>query len=147
MDEKLPAVLSWLFTTPWWVPAVLATTLTAWLVWPARLPWPKSATGREPSPVEAKPLRAAPPSVRHMDGADYDIVGTDRPLRVRVNKTSDYTDVSVDLSFKNRSQHVLWLKGVGTHLSVDGKMPPKPGGSVSRPFRSGQVQVGNYIRV
>lgn len=36
MDESLPAVLGWLFTTPSWVPAILATALTAWLIWITR---------------------------------------------------------------------------------------------------------------
>jgi hypothetical protein len=35
--ERLPAILNWLFSTPWWVPAGLATTLTIFLIW---LSWP-----------------------------------------------------------------------------------------------------------
>lgn len=143
VHEKLPWLANWLLYTPWWVPAGLATILTAWIVWPARLSWAKSADSRAPSPVDAKRVQSAPvpPSVRHLDGADHDIVGADKPLRLRIKETSDYTDVSIDLVFKNRSQHTLWLRGIGSHLSIDGKMPPKSGGSVTRPFLSGQVQV------
>lgn len=36
MEEKLPALLGWLFATPWWVPATLATILTIWLILPSR---------------------------------------------------------------------------------------------------------------
>ncbi len=35
-DERLPALLNWLFQTPWWVPAILATVLTVWLMVPWR---------------------------------------------------------------------------------------------------------------
>lgn len=40
MSEKLPAWEAWLFSTPWWVPAILATVLTLWLMW---VSWPRSA--------------------------------------------------------------------------------------------------------
>ena len=33
MAEKLPAWAAWLFSTPWWVPAILAVALTAWMMW------------------------------------------------------------------------------------------------------------------
>lgn len=36
MVEKLPAGAAWLFSTPWWVPASLATLLTIWLMWVSR---------------------------------------------------------------------------------------------------------------
>lgn len=72
--------------------------------------------------------------VKHLDGADYDIVARDSPLRVSAIRTPDYTDVSVDLFYKNRSQHSLWMSVNGIHLSVDGKMPSRPDGSISLPF-------------
>lgn len=39
MTEKLPAWESWLFSTPWWVPALLATVITGWMMW---ISWPQS---------------------------------------------------------------------------------------------------------
>jgi hypothetical protein len=38
MDERLPQWAGWLFSTPWWVPALLATALTIWLMWAS---WPR----------------------------------------------------------------------------------------------------------
>jgi len=40
--ERLPAVLTWLYSTPWWVPGGLATALTVFLIW---LSWPRQTTG------------------------------------------------------------------------------------------------------
>jgi hypothetical protein len=37
--ERLPRGVEWLFTTPWYVPAGLATALTAFLMW---LAWPRA---------------------------------------------------------------------------------------------------------
>ena len=36
MTEKLPKWADWLFSTPWYVPALLATGLTIWLMWVSR---------------------------------------------------------------------------------------------------------------
>jgi hypothetical protein len=36
MDEKLPVAFQWLFSTPYWVPAVLALALTIWIMWPSK---------------------------------------------------------------------------------------------------------------
>lgn len=41
MDEKLPSALQWLFSTPGWVPGILAILLTGWLMW---VSWPKPNT-------------------------------------------------------------------------------------------------------
>src|SRR5947207_1636193 len=38
--ERLPAIVAWLLSTPWWVPAMLASILTVFLVW---LSWPRSS--------------------------------------------------------------------------------------------------------
>ena len=38
MSEKLPSWAAWLFSTPWWVPALLALTLTIWMIW---ISWPR----------------------------------------------------------------------------------------------------------
>jgi hypothetical protein len=64
--ERLPAFLQWLFSTPWWVPATLATALTVFLVY---LSWPRSAamptveslpgTPAGGSPVTAVPAESA----------------------------------------------------------------------------------------
>ena len=37
--ERLPKWAEWLFSTPWWVPTILATVLTCFLIW---LSWPRS---------------------------------------------------------------------------------------------------------
>src|SRR5437879_1682832 len=50
--ERLPAILGWLYSTPWWVPAGLATALTAFLIW---LAWPTPGAGL------ADPDKAMPP--------------------------------------------------------------------------------------
>lgn len=55
--ERLPAILVWLFSTPWWVPAGLATILTAFLIylaWPRQLPTPATA---QPSSTDQHALR------------------------------------------------------------------------------------------
>ena len=39
MIEKLPVWSAWLFSTPWWVPALLATILTLWMMW---VSWPRA---------------------------------------------------------------------------------------------------------
>lgn len=160
MTERLPAALDWLFSTPGWVPGILATVLTLWLMW---ISWPRqgsampSQDGSSPglqiaprsaplaSVADIKPDldRLKPVPVKHIDGADFDLVAPEAPLRIRAIKTSDYTDVTVDLLFKNRSQHSLWLKGAGVHLSIDGKLPAKSGGSVTRPFSSGKTEISN----
>lgn len=36
MTDKMPAWGSWLFSTPWWVPAILATAITVWVMWVSR---------------------------------------------------------------------------------------------------------------
>ena len=36
MADKLPVWAAWLFTTPWWVPGLLALALTAWMMWITR---------------------------------------------------------------------------------------------------------------
>lgn len=36
--DRLPIWANWLFSTPWWVPSILATALTAFLLW---LSWPR----------------------------------------------------------------------------------------------------------
>lgn len=71
MDERLPAWAAWLFSTPWWVPALLAAALTFWLMW---LSWPRqpkqddavtrhvfeaaSAPATDIEPTKADPLDA-----------------------------------------------------------------------------------------
>jgi hypothetical protein len=54
--DRLPKWAEWLFSTPWWVPASLATALTLFLIW---LSWPRTfgaasvvdKTGREAMPL------------------------------------------------------------------------------------------------
>jgi hypothetical protein len=41
--ERLPAISQWLFSTPWWVPAILASLLTGFLVW---LSWPATTPSK-----------------------------------------------------------------------------------------------------
>jgi hypothetical protein len=56
--DRLPAVLQWLFSTPWQVPAGLAAAITIFLVWAS---WPRS---NEPQVQAAKLVAAdagAPP--------------------------------------------------------------------------------------
>jgi hypothetical protein len=101
---------------------------------------PPSLGGNDPPRLVSRPP-LTPVPVEHLDGADYDLIAAEKPLRIRATKTSDYTDVAVDLRFKNRSQHSLWLGKNGVHLSIDGKMPPTPGGTISRPFASGRTEV------
>lgn len=158
MTERLPAALDWLFSTPGWVPGILATVLTLWLMW---ISWPRqgsampSQDGSSPglqiaprsaplaSVADIKPDldRLKPVPVKNIDGVDFDLVAPDTPLRIIAMKTSDYTDITVDLLYKNRSQRALWIKCAGVHLSVDGKLPEKPGGSVTRPFASGKTAI------
>jgi hypothetical protein len=50
--ERLPEILAWLFSTPWWVPSGLATILTGFLIW---LSWPmprvsRADPGQAPAP-------------------------------------------------------------------------------------------------
>ena len=45
MVEKLPIWAAWLFSTPWWVPAILATTITVWMMW---VSWPRNVLLAEP---------------------------------------------------------------------------------------------------
>ena len=75
--DRLPAILQWLFATPWPVPAALATVLTAFLIWlslprsnmaaetlpfplPAPEPAPDPAPDPAPEPVRAKVVATAP---------------------------------------------------------------------------------------
>jgi hypothetical protein len=56
MSEKLPAYAEWLFSTPSWVPALLAAILTASLIWTS---WPRddraaSDQGSLPGAFKAK---------------------------------------------------------------------------------------------
>src|SRR3954452_19639976 len=37
--QRLPQWAGWLFSTPWWVPAILASVLTCFLIW---LSWPRT---------------------------------------------------------------------------------------------------------
>lgn len=56
MNERLPAWAAWLFSTPWYVPAVLATALTAYLVWAS---WPRtSSLASAPTPSPITPIEA-----------------------------------------------------------------------------------------
>ncbi len=38
LDEKLPIIFNWLYSTPAWVPAILAATLTIFMIWAN---WPR----------------------------------------------------------------------------------------------------------
>lgn len=64
MDEKLPAILQWLFSTPGWVPALLATALTGWLMWVSRPLGNSSAQkqSQEPPPNIKQDLSKEPTS-------------------------------------------------------------------------------------
>lgn len=46
MYERLPRWADWLFSTPWWVPAILAFALTTFLIW---LSWPRHTLAMPPS--------------------------------------------------------------------------------------------------
>jgi hypothetical protein len=48
MAEKLPIWAAWLFATPWWVPAVLATALTLWMMWVSR---PRKSVAEFAAPI------------------------------------------------------------------------------------------------
>lgn len=50
--ERLPAWAGWLFSTPWWVPTLLATTLTAFLIW---LSWPRFGRAPTENSLDAPP--------------------------------------------------------------------------------------------
>lgn len=139
-------VLALLVNPPGWAILPLIIVGFALIRWDYRRSHVKNATSISAIPVGAyRPTAMSETSpyvpVRHLDGADHDLIALEKPIRIRATKTSDYTDVSVDLIYKNRSQHSLWLKAMGTHLSVDGKMPPKPGGSISIPFNSERTAV------
>jgi hypothetical protein len=54
---RLPAIVNWLFSTPWQVPAGLATILTIFLIW---LSWP---SGRALSPVGDPVSTSQPPNL------------------------------------------------------------------------------------
>ena len=57
MADKLPIWAAWLFSTPWWVPALLATLLTACMIW---VSWPRQYTAanaivpQQPDPNDYK---------------------------------------------------------------------------------------------
>ena len=57
MADKLPKWVAWLFSTPWWVPALLATLLTACMIW-VSLPRQRTATNaiapQQPDPNDYK---------------------------------------------------------------------------------------------
>ena len=67
--EKLPAVFRWLFSTPWWVPAILMTVATGWLIY---LNWPRRNAGHLPEPVSAsspsQSLATTSPAAPFADG-------------------------------------------------------------------------------
>lgn len=63
MSEKLPAALQWLFSTPWWVPGLLATILTGWLIWAS---WPRATSAQQPFDAEEMVLAN---SSQHSDDA------------------------------------------------------------------------------
>ncbi len=89
--ERLPAILNWLFSTPWWVPASLATILTAFLIW---LSWPSE---RMPSPIGARlpsgptPPIFVPPAVP-LSKPQTDPVGVEdsKSKRIFVDVTAQY---------------------------------------------------------
>lgn len=45
LAEKLPKLADWLFSTPWWVPSLLASALTVFVMW---LSWPTHAALAKP---------------------------------------------------------------------------------------------------
>jgi hypothetical protein len=74
--DRLPAILQWLFSTPWWVPALLATALTIFLIW---LAWPTQPPPQPIQPVPAKPQPDAaklgnpwPPVTRKLTAGEVD---------------------------------------------------------------------------
>ncbi len=58
MGEKLPAWSAWLFSTPWWVPALLALAMTCWMIW---LSWPRQFA-RELPEADTKTVKNQIPS-------------------------------------------------------------------------------------
>lgn len=88
MAEKLPLWAAWLFSTPWWVPAILATALTAWVMWvswprdrrevsPARISegqWSATAQAVNVAEVPASPPQIGEPEKRQWaKTSDYDL--------------------------------------------------------------------------
>jgi hypothetical protein len=66
VNEKLPAFAVWLFSTPSWVPALCALTLTGWLIWLGRdmAAGAKvhSRSSAEPGAPKNEQVRHAPPA-------------------------------------------------------------------------------------
>lgn len=50
---RLPDIVRWLYSTPWWVPAILAAILTAFLIW---LSWPRQVPA-QPSQMQGNVLK------------------------------------------------------------------------------------------
>lgn len=71
---RLPAIVQWLFSTPWWVPAAPASILTAFMIW---LAWPRSAHVTPKTDVDAVeadpngPYYTADPIGETLDKAAY----------------------------------------------------------------------------
>lgn len=123
MDERLPAVLQWLFSTPWWVPAALATLLTGWLIWAS---WPRrdeptisaaqeqAPAEHDESPTDANQEDKPNEYAGHPFKSDGLYVGT---MRVSLGML-DQRQVEISMTCFNGTGHAIIVRKVSGNIRV-----------------------------
>lgn len=106
MTEKLPAWAAWLFSTPWWVPAILATGLTVWLIW-----WVSRPAAASTSQSPERPSKTA----------THQPETTDAALLLVENKNFSDTSRLLDgFYYKNCNFHNVQFTFNGGEYTIDG---------------------------
>ncbi len=129
MAERLPAWTAWLFSTPWWVPALLAATLTFWMIWISR---PRAQAETKPnlpasdgaqkptyaSPFEGKNLAtAASIPQRLINEIDHDATNMAGCVRmhivpIKIKRILDAPDPYLDITLRFWNETIYELRFV-----------------------------------
>ncbi len=129
--ERLPGVVGWLYTTPWWVPAGLGSLLTGfliWLAWPTR-PDELVKKGLLALPMESRPTQSAPRGVEELPPLPEfpnSMLVADLEMNLgRVGQPAPWLDFH-GVGF-NGSRHRLIILSVAGRVRVDGaEFPQEP---------------------
>ncbi len=158
LTESMPNLISWLLSTPSWVPAICAFTFTLatiYFMWRIHEPSsqtmlaaPTPARSGSSSLIGLRGIFSKREKKREMDTASNDhalILRQDSPLRVEAKRVEDGIDIGVKVAIRNRSRKTLFASfGGKPELTIGGKSSEQPGGGLTIPFAKESEQTSIF---
>lgn len=122
LTERLPAVAAWVLSTPWWVPAALATVLTSFLIW---LSWPSAPQVTQPHNQTSEPSDAdrGQPQTRSIEPSSPRITISLRKglyvgeIRIGLDHLADDRHSEITLRVFNGTGRTVMLHGLCGKIS------------------------------